>query len=515
MHTVAKQKRSSGNSQPIIGHPLFSPVVALWFGALFGLGSLAVRPALLEALVLKTHLDLVVPAATPPLGVTARMLVALTMAAFGAVLGVMLARRLARPKPVVRERKRNSRSAAQSLRSGDSHPDAPPRRPISAYEELGGEVPGPGALANRRRALALDEAGEPFVPHDLAPLPGGAVPQVLDLAEAIFAEAPADETVADNVPASVDEVGIAAAFAPQPQEFCPISAPDPDQRQVFGMAPPAEPVPDKPRQIFGVTVEGDHLPEDFVKAAGFRTSVFDTATASPLFPQRESAVAEPGEQDPPDAIGVPTEEPAVAASVAPPTATPVPPTELAMTDLAARLGDAMRRRRAARQADTEPKPAAIAPLGEAIPMAMRPLDLGECPDEGGPLDSLLPPRLPVIDTAPEQAEDDPAEAEPAAPSGEGAYGSLLEMAPAAPFVRVEEPEGESAAAVPEPVVIFPGQNPRSSGPTMPFRAFDAPSSAGQGAPIAASQTGPAIDPGEAERALRSALANLQRISGAG
>jgi hypothetical protein len=101
---VAKQKRKPANGKPITSHQLFPAVVALWFGALFGLGSLAVRPSLLEGLVLKSHLDLVIPAAAPPLGVTARILVALILAALGAMIGIALARRIARPKPEERKR---------------------------------------------------------------------------------------------------------------------------------------------------------------------------------------------------------------------------------------------------------------------------------------------------------------------------------------------------------------------------------------------------------------------------
>ena len=94
------------------------------------------------------------------------------------------------------------------------------------------------------------------------------------------------------------------------------------------------------------------------------------------------------------------------------------------------------------------------------------------------------------------------------------------------FVRIEE--AEPAADAVEPVVIFPGQAPRAVQPApqvMPvpangddepssFRRFDAPSSAGQGQPVAASTAAPAVDAGEAEQALRAALANLQRMSGA-
>jgi hypothetical protein len=49
---------------------------------------------------------------------------------------------------------------------------------------------------------------------------------------------------------------------------------------------------------------------------------------------------------------------------------------------------------------------------------------------------------------------------------------------------------------------------------VPFRRFDSPSSAGQGQPSAANEAASALPPEETERALRSALASLQRMSGA-
>ncbi|MDF1887324.1 hypothetical protein PPV93_14625, partial [Staphylococcus aureus] len=70
---------------------------ALWFAALFGLGSLAIPGSLLGAVVLKTGLPAIVPAAAPPLGFTAHLLVAFALAVFGAALGLAVALRL-RPK---------------------------------------------------------------------------------------------------------------------------------------------------------------------------------------------------------------------------------------------------------------------------------------------------------------------------------------------------------------------------------------------------------------------------------
>ena len=68
---------------------------------------------------------------------------------------------------------------------------------------------------------------------------------------------------------------------------------------------------------------------------------------------------------------------------------------------------------------------------------------------------------------------------------------------------------------PAPVVAAPIAAPVTTGDDAPsFRRFDAPANAEQGQPIAANEAVNAVPPEEAELALRSALANLQRMSGA-
>ena len=632
---VAKQQRKPVKSMPVTSHPLFPAVVALWFGALLGLGSLAVRPTLIESLVLKSHIDLVIPATAPPLGVTARILLALLLAAVGAVIGVALARRLARPKAVETERKRGAKDFSARpfhVRARDAHPDAPARAPISAHEELGSTGNAPSILTSRRRALAIVHDENDYVPPDLAPLPGGA-PQILDIAgigltEAeplasgaldlgTYAQPPAG--IASPSPAPLDWANAAPASAPvQPAELPaalaaqrqlfhadhadPEAAPLPslaseaahaDGRQVFGMTPQPDRT-DEPRQIFGVAAVGDHVPQDFVKAAGYQTTVFDGPEPSPLFAPR-TAAAEPVAASPLGPVG-PAEVPEPAAELP-------SPASLGMTDLAARLADAMasrRRRAVAAVAQPEPAPLVVgaapaplpveaapvpaafepaaapvvadfvvpaavvpaftvpdfpvaesdsAPLPEPVPepvavsalaplpSAMRPLALDAFLEEDAALDPLqLPPRhiampSPVVAAVPAPAPLEAAAAfvsddEPAEDVVQENYGSLLEIAPArAPFVRIDDPAAAEQAH--EPVVIFPGQAPRPAaraaalGAADPaeadgsFRRFDAPSSAGQGQPLAAANNGlSAVDPAEAERALRAALSNLQRISGA-
>ena len=653
---MANQKRKPANAKPITSNPLFPAVVALWFGALFGLGSLAVRSSLLEDLVLKSHIDLIIPAAAPPLGVTARILLALVMAAVGAMLGIMLTRRLTRPEPEVYERKRGAKDlAAQSprVRARDAHPDAPARRPISAHDELGGapaiadnhaSASGPGMLANRRRALAIIHDEPQFVPHDLAPLPGGGAIQPLDLAALALPADPAPQAAPTQLPAATppatpldwsQPAPVAAAQLPvatpaminplPPVATEPVSAEAAHRagRQVFGMPPPE---PQAPRQIFGIVAEGDHVPQDFVKAADFQTPVFDTPEASP---QVDRTAPDP-------------------AAAAP--AEPLPsPASLGMTDLAARLAEAMRRRRELAQPPVAPvmavparaaaeaapapegpaaalpamptpfappaaaepapipsayeapgpiasgpiavpdvapilaaaEPAAVPVLAQftaaapapaqpdfapplAMPAAMRPLALDAFPEDDATvaasllpplampaamrplaLDafleddaafaaSLLPPRhfamaAPVTPPTELVAPDDDEPADDdrlTADRADNPYASLLGVAPPRPaFVRIDEPAAEAHEAA-EPVVIFPGQAPPVAAPSPAapaapaagdgnaFRRFDAPASAGQGQPVAANSAAATVDPAQAEQALRAALSNLQRMSGA-
>ena len=50
---------------PISAHPAFPAIVALWFAALLGLGSLVLPVAVIERLVMLTHISSIIPAAEP------------------------------------------------------------------------------------------------------------------------------------------------------------------------------------------------------------------------------------------------------------------------------------------------------------------------------------------------------------------------------------------------------------------------------------------------------------------
>ena len=489
---MAQSKRKSAGNKPITSHPLFAAVVALWFGALFGLGSLAIRPALFESLVLKSGIDLIIPAAAPPLGVTARILIALAMAACGAVIGAILAHRMTRPKAAPVARKRSVRSTA---------PEPKARRPISAHDELGESLDAPtereSILTSRRRPLSVEHEERPFQPPEMAPLPGGLPP--------ILAEAPVTPT-ATPAPFAAPAAPEATAEAEAPLDLGAF------------VAPLAQPVA---------------LDWEAAQPAASATPPFEVPPAFAPF-------APPASPAPASFAPAPFTAPR-AAEPAPPVEPVTPPQTIAtarpatleMTDLALRLQESMARRRAARNATArpvepeveatvateaapvtapaeppvelaappapftsanlflEPTPAPAIPAAPlAMPAALRPIDFDLAEDEAdlGGL-GLLGPRHLTMPSAPAAAAPESATAfapepeeqaaeEEAVPTSEQAFGSLLDLGAAAPragFVRIDEPE--PAAAPIEPVVIFPGQLAASQ--AAPLRRFDSPANTAQ------------------------------------
>ena len=254
--SLATQVRSKpANKAPVTKHPLFPAMVALWFGALFGLGSLAVRASLLESLVLSLSLDVLLPAAAPPLGMKSRLILALLLAAIGVAVGAMLARRIARPKPVETPRKRGigARSAARQARAEAATAELEPAAP-------------------RRRALTIEAEEQADFHYDGAPLPGSA-PSILDVTQIDLSPAPSeallpgaaepfdavaaaplahDDFVAEE--AQPDAQTSFEAFAAAQIETVPeSSAAAKADRQVFRAAEPApefvQPIAEEPKPV--------------------------------------------------------------------------------------------------------------------------------------------------------------------------------------------------------------------------------------------------------------------------
>jgi hypothetical protein len=112
---------------PISTHPAFPAIVALWFACLLGFGSLVLPIALLERLVGVTGIAALISVAEPPLGFTARAIVAMVGALGGAAAGLLLARKVARS-----HEPRASSRAPERIESREC-------RPIAAHAELGEE----------------------------------------------------------------------------------------------------------------------------------------------------------------------------------------------------------------------------------------------------------------------------------------------------------------------------------------------------------------------------------------
>lgn len=133
---LAEDRKPARGAPPITWHPLFPAVVAVWFGALFGLGALAVHASLLESLVLASGIDSLVPAAAPPLGVTARILIALALAVLGGIIGAVIGTLLARSKPAARARRAEAAAARAAARAAEAEAQlaATPTEPALALE---------------------------------------------------------------------------------------------------------------------------------------------------------------------------------------------------------------------------------------------------------------------------------------------------------------------------------------------------------------------------------------------
>ena len=206
--------KNASQQQAISQHPLFPAIVALWFGAAFGLASLAIRPSFIEHAVLATGIDKVIPMAAPPLGTTTRILISLGMCALGGVLGSIVGHRIARPaaEPTVRRRRA---AGSESEAPRDTAAETPRAEPQAEARTARGA---------RRRALALNEGPGAQAPAaDHAPLPGqpGRILQVtefdLEGFEDVAAQA-ADVVVEAGTPAPIVAAPpvIASAAAPQP-----------------------------------------------------------------------------------------------------------------------------------------------------------------------------------------------------------------------------------------------------------------------------------------------------------
>ncbi|GGE02487.1 hypothetical protein GCM10011515_22690 [Tsuneonella deserti] len=222
-----KPNRKKASQPPVSAHPAFPVIIAVWFAALLGIGSLVLPIGLFERYAAAIGLADAFEAARPPFGMTARAIIALVAASLGALLGIFLARRVA------------AANAPRSIDEADPTPayaaDLQAKRPISAHEELfdGGldadELPqvwhDSGLLRRRARAAAgLEDVDEPAPAASPAPEGLEVADEPLDLSAFSEPEVAAlpDESVAMAEPeqempnAGTDIVRDAPALAGRP-----------------------------------------------------------------------------------------------------------------------------------------------------------------------------------------------------------------------------------------------------------------------------------------------------------
>ncbi len=147
--------KQARRSQPASTHPLFPALVTVWFAALLGLGILAVEPSLIDAQILASRLDTLVPFASPPLSMTGRIVLALLFAAIGAIVGARVAR-------LVAPRKRDADEGHTVAAADETDPHA---LALCGFELAEQEAP-PAASD-----LALEQFDEPVPATEAADIP--------------------------------------------------------------------------------------------------------------------------------------------------------------------------------------------------------------------------------------------------------------------------------------------------------------------------------------------------------
>ncbi|MBB4615697.1 hypothetical protein [Novosphingobium taihuense] len=506
--------------KPITAHPLFPVVTALWFATFFGLGSFAIAPAVLEGPVVALGIPALIPAATPPLGFTARVMMAVAMLLAGGGIGFLIGRKLGPKQATAAPRKR----AATGFSRRDSSVEAEaPRRMLNPAEDLDDpslDAPFAEPAPLRRRSLSLADEGQLHVPSELAPLPGH-LPwerEEFSVDEETAPHGMTDDPLAlellfQNAQAQVEAVEpapeVAPAFTTTEPEF---AAPQPEPVQhsapfVTRTAPAAAapllqaPVADitplerAPLESLGLVQMVERLALAISRRTAPRMDVSVLEESSFAQPVRESAPAvSPASVEP--------LEPAIAVQ------TPEEP----QTERVVRL-----------------RPAG---LSQVSPMDPAQADLEDEDSDVPGLDRFL-----RVNQASATAVEDTSPAEPEV--AEDRYPSLLDMGPAThrhETLRIDDGLGlaelpESEGEI-EPVVVFPGQDSPLLGATRPFERpsilavpgspLAAPGRAAPSSPTeqlagADAVTAPPVtaDPEEADRALRAALATLQRMTAQG
>jgi hypothetical protein len=473
---------------PISTHPAFPAIVALWFAALLGLGSMVLPIALFENLSTVTGIAALMPSAEPPLGFTARAVIALAGAFGGAAIGLLLARQVARSHTP----KQRSLAPAEAREC----------RPISAHDELGEEGLGLSdsiSTGRKRRSLAhgRDWISPEAVPETNAAMdnePGDSAEAHLPTQDQTMTEGqsfhPGEWDQADEP--EVAEADDHFIETPAPQ----LSVVEPD----LAGQESHPPLDDRPLEELGLVQLAGRLGAAIEKRRMLKALRSAGTPAAAPTPAPDAPV-DFDAAEPEDAARAIASFFGPGEAVAPP---PQPSEEL----------------------EAEP-------LHTEVPASMRALQVeGEHEDEDEEDDAFVGSfSLPLTRLANGHGlsageaidEEDSPDADE---TDEGEYSSLLAMknpfSRHEEFVRIDEPEMEAGDF--EPTVTFPAAAPAAAfeapadfaletdaaSPAEPFGPAEKPMDSAGFAARPSTSHGPA----DADRDLRAALATLQRMNGA-
>ncbi|MED5544278.1 MAG: hypothetical protein VYD90_03410 [Pseudomonadota bacterium] len=260
-----KMRKTKGGKPPISQHPIFPAIIALWCGALAGLCSIALRPAVVEQAILATGLDTLVPMAAPPLGATFRIALALAMTGIGALLGGFLALRIVRPHPSARARAERTEMARDEAPA--TTPAAPPagrRRALANMElETASALEANAEIAEAQED-SVPEAAAPFAQPETAAAPAPAAAPLEETEHGDIAEGILDMRAFD-LDAYLDSAQEPAAepdAMPAPSEAKAPDAPVVPEDNVA----PSRPIPPE-AQVFRTSAPSASAPEADVPAA--------------------------------------------------------------------------------------------------------------------------------------------------------------------------------------------------------------------------------------------------------
>jgi len=204
-------------------------------GVLVALATLAIPYGLLADIVVRSGIAAFIPAAEPPLGLTARIIVGVFAGGAAALIAwfassALLMWRDSRGEVEVGER-------PPVVRRADAHPDAPPRAPLLATRDLGMPYRAKGEAVETEAIVADVHAAAPEDPADAFDIDLPELPP--EPVIAMGAPAPPVETIAAIMPPAVKAEAPRPTPQPLPADLDqPLSAFDPGAIPDLPRTPP-------------------------------------------------------------------------------------------------------------------------------------------------------------------------------------------------------------------------------------------------------------------------------------